>query len=252
MKSAAVVIAAIAVQLAGQSVSWAYQMEPISRVFAPSGARATQSFEITNSGAERIALTVSFATLERDESYAEINRDAEDDFLAYPAQMILAPGARQTLRVTWLGTPHPARELTYRIIVSQVPLEQIDHTAAPDTASHGQMRLMMNYRGTLFIRPPNTIPSIQLASAAAMTGADGKPALAITLENVGGAVGLVKTCSVRLATPDGPVVVASATDLAPLNNTRVLGASKRRYVVSWPAGLARGPVKATGRCVVEP
>ena len=104
MRSAIILVCAIiAVQLAGQSAGWAYELKPISRVFAPSGSRATQAFEIANDGAERIALTISFSTLERDESYAETNRDAGDEFLAYPAQMILAPGGRQTVRVTWLS-----------------------------------------------------------------------------------------------------------------------------------------------------
>jgi fimbrial chaperone protein len=249
MRAALLTIAAVvAVQLVGQPASWAYQLQPISRVFAPSGSKATQAFEIVNDGAERIALTVSFATLERDESYAETNRNADDEFLAYPAQMIVAPGARQSVRVTWLGTPHPTRELAYRIIVTQVPIGRLDRGVADDTP-RGQVRIVMTYRGTLFIRPPNAAPKIELRTAVAATDRDGNAALAITLENTGTAVGLVKSCAVRVTPTEG----GAAIELSPaeLRNTRVLGGSRRRCVVPWPTGLPAGRVTATGRCAVE-
>src|SRR3990167_3997979 len=105
MSSLRIVFAASLLILASARPSLAYKLEPISRVFAPSGSNATQSFEIINDGAERGAVTISVTTLERDEAYVEINRDAEDDFLIYPAQIVLSPGKRQTVRLTWLGDP---------------------------------------------------------------------------------------------------------------------------------------------------
>jgi fimbrial chaperone protein len=244
--------AVLGVQLAGQSASWAYQLNPISRVFAPSGSKANQSFEITNDSAERVALTVSFATLERDESYAETNRDAGDEFLAYPAQMILQPGRRQTLRVTWLGAPDPARELVYRIIISQVPIERLGGAQLAD-APQGQVRVMLSYRGTLFIRPAKAAPDIAPLAAAPVIEAGGHRSLAITLANTGTAVGLVKSCTVSIAPAAGGAAIAlTPADLAVLRNTRVLGGGRRRYIVPWPAGLPIEPMKATGRCAVEP
>ena len=248
-----VIITAFVIQLVGESSSAAYQLEPISRVFAPSGSRATQSFEVVNNGTERVAVMISFATLERDELYVETNHDAEDEFLAYPAQMILTSGTRQTVRVTWLGTANPARELTYRILVTQVPLERLDRGATADDQPRGRMRIMLSYRGTLFIRPPNAVPSVVLQAVDPVVAADGSRALAITLENAGTAFGLVKTCAVRvMSAAGGPITALSPTTLAGLHNTRVLGRSKRRYVVPWPADLAPGPVKAAGQCSVEP
>jgi fimbrial chaperone protein len=252
MRFALVLLCAVLVQLVGQPASWAYQLVPISRVFAPTGSKATQSFEIMNDSTERIALTVSFATLERDESYAETNRDAGDEFLAYPAQMILAPGGRQTLRVTWLGAPDPTRELVYRIIVTQVPIEQLGGAHVAD-APKGQVRMMLSYRGTLFIRPPKAAPDIAPQAVAPAIDAAGRRSLAITLANAGTAVGLVKSCTVSAVPADGGAAIAlSPTELAALRNTRVLGGGRRRYVVPWPDGVPVRPMKAAGRCVVEP
>jgi fimbrial chaperone protein len=243
------IVIAIAVQLIGERASAAYQLDPISRVFAPSGSKATQAFEVVNNGPDRIALTVAFATLARDERYAEINRDAEDEFLAYPAQMILAPGARQTVRVTWLGTPKPARELTYRIVVTQVPLQQLDPSTSAQPQGH--MRIMLSYRGTLFIRPAGAAPQVVVRGAELVTTPQGGSALAIILENTGTAVGLVKACTVRLLRGGVEATLAPAA-LTALRNTRVLGGGKRRYEIAWPPGLPPGPVRAIGQCAAEP
>lgn len=254
MKSALLMIGvAVAVQLAGETDSAAYKLEPISQVFEPTGSKATRSFELVNSGAERVALTISFATLERDGSYVETNRDADDEFLAYPAQLVLAPGARQTVRVTWLGSPQPAHELAYRIVVTQVPIEAVDRAAAPDVQPAGKVRVLLNYRGTLFIRPPTATPRVALETAASLADPTQGAALAITLANTGTGIGRIKSCTVRLApAAGGAAVELSARELEPLRNTRVLARSKRRYLVAWPPGLPAGPVKVSGRCSVEP
>ncbi|MDB4961001.1 MAG: hypothetical protein JWP01_1000 [Myxococcales bacterium] len=254
MKAALFVIAvAVIVQLVGETASAAYQLEPISRVFAPSGSQATQSFEVVNPGPERVALTISFATLERDEAYAESNHDADDNFLAYPSQLVLAAGARQTVRVTWLGTATPTRELTFRIIVTQVPIEALDPTAAPDVQPVGQVRVLLNYRGTVFIRPPKATPKVSPSGAVLVMDKDRHALLSLTLANSGTAMGLVTSCSVRIAPAHGgPEEVVPAASLAPLHHTRILAGDKRRYLVAWPSDLEVGPVKVSGRCSVEP
>jgi fimbrial chaperone protein len=229
------------------SVSAGYKVEPISRVFAPSGSEATQSFEVINDGDRRLAVTVSFATLERDLDYVESNHDADDEFLVYPPQIILAAGARQTVRVTWLGTPTPAHELGYRIIVQQVPIALLDRTAAPDVSA-GKMQIHMTYRGTVLIRPPHAAPKITVDSATSVTR-DGSTALALVLRNAGSAMGVVGSCAVQISQGSSGPVDVPASVTAALANTRILAGGTRRYYLVWPGAPSSGTVKASGRCV---
>ncbi len=240
-------VVGLLVQLVGERSSAAYKFEPISRVFAPAGSNATQAFEIINDGTERIAVTVSMLTLERDEVYVETNRDADDEFLVYPAQIVLSPGKRQTVRVTWLGDAKPTRELTFRIVVEQVPIELLDPKARPSPELAGRVRVMLAYRGTLFIRPPQASPNITVEARPAA-----KNALEVTLVNRGTAVGLVKSCAVTLQPVQGSAIEVPATALAVMRNHRVLAGGRRRYLLAWPAGLSPQPVKAISRCTVEP
>jgi len=241
------IVVAICVLIA--RVSAAYQLAPISQVFAPAGANATQSFELVNNGTTRVALKVSFTTLERNVDYDETNHDAAADFLAYPAQVILAPGKRQTVRVTWLGTQTPAHELTYRILVTEVAIESIDRTAKPD-APTGKLRVFLDYHGTIFIRPARATPNISVDSAEVIVTTGHPDVLAITLGNGGGAVGLVKSCTVQIKAGGG-VFVLSPTVLQPLRNSRVLAGGKRRFLVPSPARLPNGSVETRGRCMFE-
>jgi fimbrial chaperone protein len=244
MKVAFLMVAALFVHLAGERVGDAYNLEPISRVFAPAGSGSTQSFQLTNSGTERVALTVSFTTLELDADHAETNRGADDDFLVYPPQILLAPNSKQTVRVTWLGSPTPASELVYRIVVQQVPVELLDKTA-PATPT-GKLKVLVTYRGSLYIRPAAAAPNVVLQSAT-LAKVNERTSLVVTLRNAGTAVGLVKGCNVLVRTPTGTIEVPSAS-VSGIANTRVLARHTRRYTLPWSTTLEPGAVSIAGKC----
>jgi fimbrial chaperone protein len=233
-------------QLVAEPVSHAYKLEPISRVFSPSGSNATQSFEVINNVNERVALTVSIATLQRDDAYVETNKPADDDFLVYPPQLIVAPGKRQTIRVTWLGDTKLTREKAYRIIVKQVPIHLVERTA-PISTREGDVKVMLTYRGTLFIRPAGAKPQIETEVAALEPGKH----LALYLVNRGTATGTVKRCSLALQLPSGERISLAPSVLAGLVNQRVLAGTRRRYDIAWPPGLRGAQVKAVGQCAVN-
>src|SRR5689334_913644 len=111
MKLLVLIASAMIGMLADAPPCAAYTLNPISRVFAPTGSESTQFFEVANPGGQRVALTVSFLVLERDIDYVETNREADDEFLVYPSQMIVPAGGKQVIRVTWLGTANPTQEL---------------------------------------------------------------------------------------------------------------------------------------------
>ncbi len=244
MKHAFLVVAAIFVHLAAERVGAAYTLEPISRVFAPAGSGSTQSFQLTNNSAERVAVTVSFATLDLDVDHKETNRAADDDFLVYPPQILLAPNAKQTIRVTWLGTPTPASELVYRMVVQQVPVELLDKSA-PATPT-GKLNVLVTYRGSLYIRPAAAAPKIVLQSAR-LTKENERTNLVVTLHNDGTSIGLVKGCTLVVRTPKGMIDVPS-TAVTGINDTRLLARQTRRYTLPWSATLEPEIQSITGTC----
>jgi fimbrial chaperone protein len=232
----------------------AFELRPISRVFAPSGSQATQSFEVRNDGSrDRIAVEVSIWTMQRDDDYVESNRPADDEFLVYPPQIILAPGARQMVRVTWVGDANPARELAFRIVAEQLPIA-LPQAADADQAVKpvGGLRVLLTFRGTMFIRPRKAQPQVSLRSAEPATTPQGARALAVTLVNTGAAHGRLERCSLRVSSGAPAISIdLPAAEMKPMLQTRVLAGSRRRYLLAWPRGLPAGPLTATGRCDLE-
>ena len=238
---------ALALVGASAGAARAYRLEPMSRVLATSGSEATGAFELVNRGPTRVALQLSVATLERDASYAESNRPADDDFLVHPTELILAAGARQTVRVTWVGEPELPRERAYRLVVEQLPIHLLDPSAPPPASAAGTVDLLLSYRASLFVRPAGARPAVAVAGAEP-AAAEGGPRLALTLRNQGTAVANLRACKVRLAAAGREVELADTRALA---RTRVLAGGVRRYLLPWPAGLPVGAVVARASCETE-
>jgi fimbrial chaperone protein len=241
-------VAALAVQMLAASPASAYQLNPMSQVFSPSGSGATQSFEIVNDGKGRIAIEVSMTSLERDESYVEINRDAGDDFLVYPPQIIIPAGGRQMVRVTWLGDPSPRVERAYRLVATQLPIELLDPAAKAPPLAVGQMRVLVTYKASVFIRPRLAAAKLALGAVDVAKGEGGANVLALTVENSGTGGAVIASCAVRL-TSAGTTIALSDAGVA---KSRVPAGARRRYLLPWPAGLPVGPVTAEGDCRAKP
>ena len=230
--------------LAGLNPALAFQLQPISQVFAPMGRESTRSYEVVNDSDERIAVEVSVVERTMDIDGQESYTPADDDFLIYPPQMIVEPRAAQTVRVTWLGDPNPSQELTYRLVAEQLPINLLDPDAEVPTRPVGSVEILLRYMGSLFVRPAMVQADVQLVSAVGQTGPNGEPQLAVTLENQGTGSARLQDFQLSL-TAQGTTVELQGDRLEGLNNAVVLAGNQRRFVLSWPEGLPWGDVTAT-------
>jgi fimbrial chaperone protein len=226
----------------------AYKFSPMSQVFAPSGAGAAKTFDITNDGPDRVALSISLTTLERDVDYLETNRNADDRFFIYPTQVLLAPGGHQSVRVIWIGEPNPKSELAYRLVVEELLIANQGNTKA---SSAGHIRT--NSRATLYVRPSTATPTVALQSVSyvksEVKGSLGS--LAITVQNTGTAAGILTNC-LSTASVGETSVALSPESLGLMQYGRILAGDKRRFLVPWPADLPLGNVKLSLQCDVDP
>lgn len=222
----------------------AFQFKPMSQVFAPSGTNATRAYEVVNDKEDRIAVEVTVVerhmTLDGEETY----QPAEDDFLIYPSQMILEPGAIQVVRVSWLGDPNPAQELAFRLVAEQLPINLVDPSQSEPVRPVGQVQVLLRYMGSLFVRPTGAQAAVSIESVVSQPDAQGADAVAITLANTGNASASLRDLSLSL-TAQGQSVTLSAEALQGIAGTTVLPGQSRRYVLPRPAALPQGPITAT-------
>jgi len=101
----------------------AQRVTPMSYELAPSGSKSTVNLSLENTSQTDMTIEMMAARIAVDDRGNETKTDAEDDFLIFPPQMILAAGKTQTVRVKYVGEPRIDESAAYRIAVKQVPVD---------------------------------------------------------------------------------------------------------------------------------
>jgi fimbrial chaperone protein len=227
------------------SPALAFKLDPISRVFDPAGSGATQSYQIINDSAEQIAVELSMVERTISIDGQETNESADDDFLVYPTQIILPPQGVQSVRVTWLGDPNPEKELAYRLVAEQLPINLKKPEASQPETTTGGIQVMFRYMGSVYIRPQNAKSEVVLHSITREKGTDGNDLLMITFENQGTRRAVLSDLNLNLTSEQGAQITLKPEQLEGVNNGVILAGNQRRFSIPWPEGLPVENVTAT-------
>lgn len=230
--------------LSGISPALAFRLEPISRVFEPAGAGATQSYEVINDSEEQIAVELSMAERKISLEGQETTESADDDFLVYPSQIVLPPQGVQSVRVTWLGNPNPEKELAYRIIAEQLPINLKQPEESQAETISGAIKVMFRYIGSVYIRPKNAESKVVLNGITHEKGTDGNDRLVITFDNQGTRRAVLSELNLNL-TSQGSQLTLKPEQLEGVNNGVILAGNQRRFSMPWPQQLPIGEVTGT-------
>lgn len=115
--SIVVVMAALGQAVFAQSVQpMVYQLETI-------GNNSSTNLTIENTKSSAITYEMVAVKVSHDEMGNETRTDAEDDFLIYPPQTLVAPGKKQIIKVKYVGDPQLELSQTYRILVNELPVD---------------------------------------------------------------------------------------------------------------------------------
>ena len=136
-----------------------YSIVPIVHSFKPSGREASTVFTVTSSTEKRkIPIQLYIVAREPNEKGEEVYKEdpkVEELFQIYPSQLILGPKESKSVKVTWIGQPKVKQELSFRLIVEEMPFD-VDaprETASKATAS---VNFSTRYVGSLYVTPENT------------------------------------------------------------------------------------------------
>ena len=216
----------------------AFRFMPFTVEFAPTGPEANQSFRVENNSDEPIAVEISMFKREMNVDGTDRLTEAEDDFVVFPAQIVLEPRETQAIRVQWTGEAQPERELAYRIIAEQLPID-LD----PAVPNAGNMRILVRYVGSIYVRPSGVEDDVVVAAVQEGEQPDGRR-LAVTFENRGNAHAILRNLRLELRSRSQPDtrVELGPERLQGFAGENILAQHKRRFVLDWPEGLPYGPV----------
>ncbi|WP_207459657.1 fimbria/pilus periplasmic chaperone [Azospirillum sp. SYSU D00513] len=212
----------------------AFRLVPIEMQFEPAGRGATQIFRLENDTAEPVAVELTMMSRRMNERGEDQLEDASDRFVVYPEQVVLQANQSQSVRVQWIGPATPERELAFRLVAEQLP---VDLGRAPPKG--GQVRLLVRYVGSVYITPPGAKPDLAVTALAP----EGKQ-LAVTVANRGTARQILRDPTLTIQAGGKPVQVRGA-GLAGLTGENLLAGATRRFLIPMPAGLAKGPLSGS-------
>ncbi|ACI97606.1 molecular chaperone [Rhodospirillum centenum] len=216
----------------------AFRLVPIEMEFEPAGRGATQIFQLQNDNADPVAVEITIKARAMDRDGQDVLTDAGDDWVIFPEQIILQPGESQSVRVQWIGPATPDRELAFRLIAEQLP---IDIGRPP--ARGGQVRLLVNYIASLYVMPAGVRADVGVVSAQEIATPDGRR-LELVLRNGGTTRKPLNEPTLTLKA-GGTTVTLTPDRLGGLNGENMLAGATRRFLLPWPEKLPVGAVTAS-------
>ena len=179
IRRAAIAVAA-ALPLIGFAAPTAHaqRVEPMSYQLGTTGSDATETLRMDNTSASPITVEVTVERMSIDEQGRETREPADDDFMIFPPQAIIAPGKSQSLRVKYVGDPALDASRSYRVSFNQLPIDL-------QTDDSGAIGMVINFRTLAVVAPKGAKADLHLVEAAPRP--DGKWDVAV--ENRGNLMG---------------------------------------------------------------
>lgn len=219
--------------------AFALKIAPFKVSVTSDKAIPTQLFRIENNSAEPAAVQISVMSWHIAPDGTEFNEDAEDDFIVFPAQLVLKPYESKSVRVQWLGkdkqtAPNSVTEKAYRVIAEQIPVNLKD---TPQSGS--AVRFLLRFKAALYLTPPNA------KSDVVVQGVQVYPdSLRVTLANRGTRHTLLNKPALHLTLKNGEEMTVSGESLKPLEGENIHANSSRFFDLRFPQGLPSPIVSA--------
>lgn len=235
------VIIAIAALLASAFArAEAYEFSPIVAQFEPSGPGAARSFVVNNTQSGPVALQMEVYARSANEKGEEVRIPDYDSFIITPPQLVVAPGTSQAVRVQWIGTPKPDRELAFRIVVTQLPIRFASESEEGDFKA--DVAVGYKYEAAVYVAPANATPLAELLSSEPALNEAGERVLRLTIKSAGGRRAILDQPRLQITSANGGSVELEGERIKALQMKNILSGTQSVIDVPWPAEVEFGPV----------
>ena len=234
-----------------------FSVSPQIITLEPTGRKSQSWVSVSHVGDNDLPIAIEMRVVEREMDISgrvsHSSDETDENFVMYPAQMILFPGEVQMVYIQWAGSALPDKELVYSFIAENVPIDlksKKDDEEIKDKVRL-EVRTLVRYEGLIFVRPHEVTPDVVVESANVEMDEAGKPHMILMLFNRGSARQKLTGMSLIVAPVQGEQVyvdkaVAYKPPLLKDKTTHSLYAGyRRRCVLPWPESVPVGPVKVT-------
>ncbi len=222
----------------------ALQMSPFTAEFTEAELVSGAIYNVFNDTDAPMAIEVSVRYRDMDTSGEDILTDAEDDFIAFPTQMILFPKEVQAVRIQWIGEKSADQEVPFRVIAEQIPIN-----FAQEEQSEGvKLEFLTAIASSAYILPDEPIANLTTELVLVDLAGDENSFLRLSIVNTG---------NHHISMSDPVITLTSAVDNSSVTLTaemlgdeirqaNIFGGHQRDYRIPWPADLPVGPATVSG------
>ncbi|MFC5499010.1 fimbria/pilus periplasmic chaperone [Caenimonas terrae] len=245
---------AAAIAAASPLQAIAYTMTPSQVTLLPSGGGASTFLRLENKEARPAAVEITVQEHRKDLDGKTLQgAPADEDFIVYPAQIVMLPGDEVAVQVRWIGAAPLAAERAYTLVAREVPIPRPAQEPDPAGGVRLDIRVQVNYEARIYVTPAGAKPRVVVESVAERSADSTSPAagpqLEIILANEGTAHQALTDLTLRVVPldPAGVPLRQQAVSIpareVPAMRPHLLAGQRRRLLVPRPAGLPAGPVQ---------
>lgn len=213
----------------------AFNLQPIILELKPTGTESSGVFILSNQGEDPMAVELSLWNRELSDLGVEERSPADSElFILYPTNIILQPGARQTVRIQYRG-PDVSIERAFRLQAEQLP---VDFTGGQGPQG-GRINIMYKYLAAVYVTPPNARSEVVMGSLVG-TPEGGEDGLWVVVENIGSKHQLLRDLRITARFEDGETLEWSPEELPSLANENLLAGETVYYRLDLEDYASRG------------
>ncbi|KCZ49039.1 fimbrial biogenesis chaperone [Hyphomonas pacifica] len=220
----------------------AYEFAPIVAQFTPNGSGASRTFVVRNTQDVPVALQIEVYRRSADETGEETREPEYDDFIITPPQLVLSPGQSQSIRAQWIGDPNPEIELSYRLIVEQLPIPYSRGEVGDKRVADISMGI--RYEAALYVVPASGKPAVEITHAEAAKTESGEQVIRVTIKNTGQRRAILQNAEVTVQSASQSVTL-SGEAVSNINNRNIIAGTQAVLDIPWPESLPHGPISAS-------
>lgn len=229
---------------------WAYSFSPQLMMLTTNGDTSGGLFFLDNKNAKPVAIELSVHEHSKDLNGKGISGNAADqDFIVYPAQLILMPNEQATVQIKWVGTEPMQHERAFSVRSQQV---EIPTPANQDKGINIGVTVLMNYEARLYVAPPSAKAALVVESVSERRALPQEPSVSgqvldVILHNAGSRHADLSGLKLQLSQDSVKCKLGKncvQLDANTLANTKshVLAGQRRHLVIARPSSLSDKPI----------
>lgn len=198
---------------------FAFKFSPMSQTLIP-GKDKNSIFVIENDSNEPIAIQMTVAKRAMDINGKEIQTEEKQAITLYPDQLIVPPGEKRSVKVTWNGGDKTklSAEESYRVIAEQLPID-----ISKSKKKGANIKVLLRYVAAFYVSSDDFESKIEMKSVETT-----KDEVKFILENTGKEHQVLTKLTLSFKSGDKTIEIPSEA-LKGMAGENVLANSKRAF-----------------------